>query len=210
MVKILAAAAIAGAALAAAATAAAPVTLTLTAGAPTVVYGKTVTLSGVLSTKLANQPISVSGLECGTTAYKRIDNTKTTTGGAYKITATPTVGTTYQAKQKKVTSNTAAVAVSPVLKLVRVKRGSYTAKVTAGQDLKGKAILFQRYSKLKKRWVQVKRVILATSAPGTSPTVVSSASFTAKAPRRARVRVVISKAQAAPCYVRAVSNSVRA
>jgi hypothetical protein len=208
--RILAAAAIAGAALAAAATAAAPVTLTLSASAPTIAYGKTVTLSGVLSSKLANQPVSVSALECGTTAYKRLANTKTTTGGAYKVTATPTVGTTYQAKQKKVTSNKAAVAVSPVVKLVRVKRGSYSASVTAAQDLKGKAILFQRYSRLKKRWVQVKRVILAASSPGTSPTVVSSVSFTAKAPRRARVRVVISKAQAAPCYVKATSNVVRA
>jgi len=92
-----------------------------------------------------------------------------------------------------------------------VKRGSYTVNVTAGLDLKGKAILFQRYSRLKKRWVQVKRVVLATSAAGApKPAVVSSASFTAKAPKRARVRAAISKAQAAPCYVKATSNVVRA
>ena len=48
--KILAATAIVGAALAAAATAAAP-TLTLAAIPPTVVYGKAVTFSGVLSSQ---------------------------------------------------------------------------------------------------------------------------------------------------------------
>jgi hypothetical protein len=209
--RILAAVAIAGAALAAAATAAAPVTLTVASSAPAVAYGKSVTLTGVLSTKRANQPVSISALQCGTTNSKKVATVKTVTDGAYKAAVTPTVGTTYQAAQRKVKSNTVAVAVSPVLKLVRVKRGSYTASVTAGLDLKGKAILFQRYSKLKKRWVQVKRLVLATSAAGTpKPTIVSSVSFTAKAPKRARVRVAISKAQAASCYVKATSNVVRA
>jgi hypothetical protein len=209
--RILAAAAIAGAALAAAAAAAAPVTLTLAASAPKVAYSKTVTLTGVLSTKRANQPIAILAKDCTMTAAKKLMTVKTTANGAYKTTVTPTVRTSYQASQKKVMSNTVAVAVSPTLKLVRVQRGSYSASVTAGQDLKGKAILFQRYSRLKKRWVQVKRVVLTTSAPGSpTPTVVSSVSFTAKAPRRARVRVAISKAQAAPCYVKATSNVVRA
>jgi len=209
--RILAAVAIAGAALAAAATAAAPVTLTLASSASVVAYGKPVTLTGALSTKRANQPVSISALQCGTTTSKKVATTKTVINGAYKVSVTPTVGTTYQAAQRKVKSNTVAVAVSPVLKLVRVKRGSYTASVTAGLDLKGKAILFQRYSRLKKRWLQVKRVVLTASAAGTpKPTVVSSVSFTGKAPKRARVRVALSKAQAAPCYVKATSNTVRA
>ena len=209
--RILAAVAIAGAALAAAATAAAPVTLTLASSAPAVAYGKSIALTGILSTKRANQPVSISALQCGTTNAKKVATVKTVTNGAYKAAVTPVVGTTYQATQKKLKSNTVAVAVAPVVKLMRVKRGSYTASVTAGLDLKGKAILFQRYSKVKKRWVQVKRVVLATSAAGTpKPTVVSSVSFTAKAPKRARVRAAISKAQAAPCYVKATSNVVRA
>ena len=106
-------------------------------------------------------------------------------------------------------SNTVAVVVTPVVQLTRVARGSYGATVTAGIDLKGKTVLFQRYAKLKKRWVQVKKVVLSTSAPGTKPTVVSSASFKAKVAARARVRMLLSKAQAAPCYVSALSNTVR-
>ena len=207
--KILAAIAVVGAALAAAATAAS-VTLTLTATPTTVVYGKAVTLNGVLSSHKANQPVKVDGTACGTTSAKTVATVKTNATGAYTATVTPTVGTTYQASQKNIKSPTVAVTVSPVVKLQRVRRGSYTASVTAALDLKGKAILFQRYSKTRKRWVQAKRVLLTTSTPGTKPTIVSSVSFTAKVAKGARIRIMLSKAQAAPCYVAAISNTVRA
>jgi hypothetical protein len=210
MKKILAAAAIVGAALAAAASAAAP-TLTLAASAPSVVYGKPVTLSGVLSTQQANQKITVQEMACGKTTFARAGNAKTTTGGKYSLAQTPVVNTVYQAKWKSTTSSKVTVSVKPLLQLTKVARGSYTAKVTAGLDLKGKVILFQRYSKTKHRWVQVKKVTLTTSTAGPSkPTVIASASFKAKVRLHPRVRVAISKAQAAPCYIAAASKSLRA
>jgi hypothetical protein len=208
--RILVTVAIAGAALAAAATAAAPVTLTLGTSASAVSYGKTVELSGVLSSKRANQPVQILGTECGTTVGKKVTTVKTVANGAYKAVVTPTIDTKYQATQRKIKSNIVVVAVSPALKLVRVTRGSYTASLTAARDFKGKRLIFQRYSKLKKRWVQVKKVVLAASAPTTKPSIVSTASFSTKVARRVRVRLAISKAQAGPCYVKATSNVVRA
>ena len=200
-----------GAALAAAATAAPlATTLTLTATPTTVTYGKAVALSGVLSTHRANQTVKVAGTECGTNAAKGVANVKTNATGAYTTSVTTIVNTTYQASQKNTKSPTVVVSVKPVLKLVRASRGSYTVSVTSALDLKGKTILFQRYSKTRKRWVQVKKVVLATTTPGTKPTVVSSAAFKAKVALRVRVRAALSKAQAAPCYVAATSNSVRA
>ena len=208
--KILAATAIVGAALAAAATAAAP-TLTLAASAPTVVYGKSVTLTGVLSSQKTNQQITLQEQPCGKTTFTRAGNVKTTTGGNYSLAQTPAVNTVYQAKWKGTVSSKVTVNVKPLLELKKVARGSYTAKVTAGMDLKGKAILFQRYSKTKKRWVQVKRIILTTFTAGPSkPTMVDSVNFKAKVARRTRVRMSIGKLQAAPCYVAAVSKSFRA
>src|SRR6266566_5505047 len=162
MLKILASTVIAGAALAAAATAAAPVTVTLVASAAAVNYGKPVTLSGVLSSQRANQAIGIEATECGTTKAVKIATVKTVAKGVYTTPATPAAATTYQATFKNVKSPTVAVAVRPVLLLTRLARGSYTAKVTVGKTLKGKAVLFQRYSKLRKRWVQVKRVLLTT------------------------------------------------
>jgi hypothetical protein len=206
--KLLATAVVAAAALATAATAATP-TLTLAASAPAVLYGKPVTLTGTLSTLQANQVVTIKGVACGTTKSTNAARTKTTANGAYTATATPVVTTTYQAFQKSVQSNTVAVAVKPVVALKRLARGSFQGSVTAGLDFKGKSLLFQRYATLRKRWVQVKKVTLTTSVPGTKPTIVSSAKFKAKAPKRARVRLVLTKAQAAPCYAAANSNTVR-
>ncbi len=211
MLKILATTLIAGAALAAAATAAAPVTVTLAASASVVNYGKPVTLSGVLSTQRANQPIAIEATECGTTKAVKAATVRTAANGAYSTPVTPAAATTYQATFKNVKSPSVSVAVRPVLQLTRVARGSFKAKVTAGRTLKGKAVLFQRYSTLRKRWVQVKKVVLTTEAPGPAkPTVIDSASFRAKVALRARVRLLISTAQAAPCFLSATSNVVRA
>jgi hypothetical protein len=200
-----------GAALAAAASAA-PLadTLTLTATPTSVAYGKAVALNGVLSTHKANQTVKVTATQCGEQASKTVANVKTNATGAYTANVTPTVNTTYQASQKATKSPTVAVTVAPVVKLQKVRRGSYRVSVTSAVDLKGKAILFQRYSKLRKRWVQAKRVLLATTTAGTRPTMVSSVAFKAKVAKGVRVRAALSKAQAAPCYIAATSNSVRA
>jgi hypothetical protein len=209
--RILAVVGIVGAALAAAATAAVPATLTIAASAPVVVYGKTATLTGALSTKRANQVITLQVTECGVPPQKKVANVKTVAEGAYTTTVTPAVNSLYQASQKRLASNTVAVAVAPTVQLARVARGRFTATVTAGLDLKGKTVLFQRYAKLRKRWIYVKKVVLTTSVPGPAkPTMVSSSRFKAKVARRARVRLVFAKAQAAPCYVGATSNVVRA
>jgi hypothetical protein len=200
---------IAAAALASAASAASP-PLTLASSAPTVVYGKSVTLSGVLTPPKANQQITVQALACGTTKAANLARVKTAANGSYSTTASPSVATSYQASQKATQSAPVMVNVKPIVAIKRVKRGSFTATVAAGTDLKGKTLLFQRYATVRKRWVQVKKVTLTTSVPGPAkPTVIASAPFKAKVARRARVRLVISKAQAAPCYVTATSNVVR-
>lgn len=203
---ILTAAALAGAATAATLA----TTLTLTATPTSVAYGKSAALAGVLSTHRANQNVKVNATECGQSASKTLATVKTNSTGAYTLSATPTINTTYQATNKNTNSPSVAVTVAPVVKLVRVKRGSYTVSVTSAVDMKGKAILFQRYSKKRKRWLQVKRVLLTTTTAGTKPTMVSSASFKAKVAKGLRVRAALSKAQAAPCYIAATSNSVRA
>jgi hypothetical protein len=200
-----------GAALAAAATAAPlATTLTLTATPTAVVYGKAAVLNGVLSTHKANQNVKVAATECGQSTSKTVGTVKTNSTGAYTMSVTPTVNTSYQATQKNTQSPVAAVTVAPVMKLRRAGGTTYLVNVTSAVDLKGKAILFQRYSKVRKRWVQIKRVLLKTSTLGTKPTIVTSVYINAKVAKRTRVRAAISKAQAAPCYIAATSNSLRA
>ncbi len=207
--KPLAVALVLGAALATAASAAAP-TLTLTSSVSVVSYGKSLTLSGQLTGGKPSQTVGVDGTVCGTSRAIKVTSAKTTAAGAYSAAVTPTGGTSYQATYKNVTSAAVAVTVRPVLALAKTG-ATWTAKVTAGQALTGKAVLFQRYVKVRKRWKQVKRVLLSASAPGAAkPTVISSATFAARLARGTRVRLLITTAQAAPCYVTATSPSLRA
>jgi hypothetical protein len=209
--RLLALISVAAAALAAVAAAAPPATVTLASSAPSVLYGTQVKLTGELSTKKANQPISIMETVCGSTHQTKATTVKTVANGAYSASVTPTSGTSYQATFKSSKSPAVAVTVRPLLELKRVAAGSYTAKATAGQALTGKFVLFQRYRVLKKRWVQVKRIALGPAVPGaTKPAMVSSVSFKAKLPRGTRVRVMITKVQAAPCYVTSASKSLRA
>jgi hypothetical protein len=203
------AAAILAAALASAAAAAAP-TLTLTPSATVVNYGSPLTLSGLLAPAKANQTVTVGATACGTPHATKVTTAKTTATGAYSAAVTPAAGTTYQASFKNASSATVAIAVRPLLALTKGASHAWTAKVTAGQSLTGKAVLFQRYSKLRKRWVQVKRVVLGAAAAGPKPpTMITSATFTSKLARGTRVRVMLSGAQAAPCYVTATSATLR-
>jgi hypothetical protein len=186
-------------------------TLSISANPSLVVYGKTTALSGTLTPAKANQNVTIQGQVCGKPNYAKVTTVKTTSTGAYAATVTPTVATNYQAKLKATLSSIVAVKVMPVVHLTRVARGSFTAQVTAGESLTGKVVVLQRYSKLKKRWLRVKKVTLTTATAGTpKPTMVTSASFKAKVARRARVRLLLTTAQASPCYVGATSNTVRA
>jgi hypothetical protein len=197
--------------LAATAGATTQATLSIAANPTVVVYGKTTVVSGTLSPAKANQNVTVQGQDCGKPNYAKVATVKTSSSGAYTATVTPTVATSYQAKQKALVSSVVAVKVKPVVQLARVARRSFTAKVTAGQSLTSKTVLFQRYSKLKRRWLNVKKVTLTTATAGTpKPTTITSASFKSKVARRARVRLVLVTAQASPCYVAATSNVVRA
>ena len=211
MTKILVLASIIGAALAGAATAAAP-TLTLSASAPTVDFGKPVTLSGTLSTQKTNQAVTLDATECGSAKAVKAATVRTVGNGAYTTPVSPLAATSYQASNKNAKSALVAVSVRPLLQLVKASRNAYTAKVTVGRSLKGKAVMFQRYSKLRKRWVQVKRLLLVTETvgPAAKPLVVDSVSFKAKVAKKTRVRLQISAAQASPCYLSVGSNVLRA
>jgi hypothetical protein len=209
--KTLAAVAMLGAVLAATAGAAPPVVMTLTATPTWVAYGSSVTLSGQLATKLANQQIALQGTDCGSTKPTKVSTVRTVAGGTFSSAVKPTIGTAYEGRYKNGTSAVVSVKVEPVLTLTRVARGSFTAKATAGRALTGKFVLFQRYRKLRRRWVQVKRLLLGPAVPGPArPTMVSSVSFNAKLARGTRVRIMITTAQVGPCYAGAVSKTIRA
>jgi hypothetical protein len=194
-------------ALCAAPAAAAPATLTLKASPTVVAYAGSTTLSGVLSTLKSGQRIDILGQDCGQGAFKKVTTVTTTTGGAFTYAAKPTMNTNYQAKQKAVTSPTAAVQVAPTLALKKLARNKFSASVTAAQTFVGKFVVFQRWRTSK--WVSLKHVTLTTLTQGTKPTEVTSATFTIKLPTKLKIRAVLPAAQAATCYLPAKSKVIR-
>jgi hypothetical protein len=210
MKRMLVVAALAAAAVAAGAIAA-PSTLTLTANPTIVTYGKTTVLTGQLNPAQANQNITIQAATCpANTTFKKTATVKTTSTGAFTSTLTPTAMTTYQATLHQSSSPTVVVKVKPVVKLTRPARGSFAVTVTAGASLVGKSLTIQRYSTLRHKWLRVKKVALTTTANGTKPTVISSATFKSKLAKKTRVRALLTLAQAQPCYIGATSNTVRA
>lgn len=187
--------------------AAAPATLTLKAAPTVVAYAGSTTLSGVLSTLKSGQRVDILGQDCGQGAFKKVTTVTTTTGGAFTYAAKPTMNTNYQAKQKAVTSPTAAVQVAPTLALKKLARNKFSVSVTAAQTFVGKFVVFQRWRTSK--WVSLKHVTLTTLTQGTKPTEVTSATFTIKLPTRLKIRAVLPAAQAATCYLPTKSKVVR-
>ncbi|HEX6679900.1 MAG TPA: hypothetical protein VF063_04570 [Gaiellaceae bacterium] len=197
------------AALCAAPAAAAPSTLTLKAAPTVVVYGGSTTLSGVLSTQKSGQRVDIQGQECGQTAFKKVTTVTTTTGGAFTFAAKPSIKTSYQAKQKNVTSPAVSVGTTPVLSLKKLAKNKFSVSVTAAQTFVGKFTVFQRFRVRSSKWVSLKHVTLTTLAQGTKPTEVSSATFTIKLPTKLKIRAVLPAAQATTCYLPTKSKVIR-
>ena len=197
---LLLAAALSAFALVGIASAAQPQRVTISAARPAVVYGSSVKLAGTVSNHQAGQQVTVLGRQYAQTAFTQVDVVTTTAKGAWSYTASPQIKTTYEARWGAVTSRTVDVKVRPRIRLSLITRsalrGSFSVTVEGNRPFANKRVLIQR---------------LTTSGPASVKSVklnaASTANFTIRLPRhRARVRVVMSSAQAAPGYVAGYSN----
>jgi plastocyanin len=180
-------------------------------GTPAVVaYGKPATLSGVVSNGATGESVSLEAKQCGQTTFTKVASATSTTGGAWSAAVSPSMSTVYRAAWKNSRSAELHEAVAPVLRLKRVRRGRFTASLTAAQPFTGKVVVVQRYVKTKRSWKAVKRVTLKTAKPGTAPTVVTSAGFRLRVPRGTRLRTTLAQDQAGACYAPARSAAIRA
>jgi hypothetical protein len=197
---LLLAAALSAFALVGIASAAQPQRVTISAARPAVVYGSSVKLAGTVSNHQAGQQVTVLGRQYAETAFTQVAVVTTTAKGAWSYAASPQIKTTYEARWGAVTSRTVDVKVRPRIRLSLITRsalrGSFSVTVEGNRPFANKRVLIQR---------------LTTSGPASVKSVklnaASTANFTIRLPRhRARVRVVMSSAQAAPGYVAGYSN----
>jgi plastocyanin len=173
-------------------------------------YGKPSTLSGVVSSGATGEAVSLEAKPCGQTTFTKVASATSAASGAWTAPATPVMNTVYRASWKNARSAELSESVAPMLTLKRVKRGRFTASLTAAQTFAGKTVVVQRYVRTKKAWKAVKRVTLKTAKPGTAPTVVTSAGFRLRVPRKTRLRLALQQSQASPCYASALSRAIRA
>jgi len=180
-------------------TAASPQTVTISSSRPSVVFGKSVTLSGKVSTGKAGENVSVLAEPFGTTAFAALATVQTVSGGHWSEVVKPTIETSYQAKWKSATSSTVSVKVRPQITLTFSQAtGRFSTEVSAARSFAGKFVLVQRLSSTGVS--TLKRVTLDAN---------SAASFRVRLHLgRSRLRVVMPTSQTAPGYITGTSNEV--
>jgi plastocyanin len=184
--------------------------VSLTAAPPTVAYGQSVTLSGVVSSGAAGERVTVDAMECGKTSFTRIGTATSTASGAWTSTTKPVMNTIYRANWKNTKSAQLSEKVRPVVTLKRVRARRFSTSVTAAQSFVGRYVVLQRYARTRRVWKTVKRVTLRSVKPGTAPTMISTASFRARVARGTRLRALLTQAQAGTCYAAARSRTIKA
>jgi hypothetical protein len=163
-----------------------------------VVYGRSTTLSGTVSSQRAAETVSVLAQPFGGTSFSSIATVSTASGGGWTYAAQPMIGTTYKVQWQSATSGTVTIQVRPRIGL-RVVRGVFSVNVAADHSLAGKVVYFQRLSFLG-QWVSRKKLVLNAR---------SAKRFRAKLPHgRSRVRVFMPQAQAATGYLAGFSRAL--
>ena len=181
-------------------TAASPQTVTISSSRPSVVFGKSVTLSGKVSTGKAGENVSVLAEPFGTTAFAALATVQTVSGGHWSEVVKPTIETSYQAKWKSATSSTVSVKVRPLITLTLVSQATvrFSTEVSGARSFAGKFVLVQRLTSTGVS--TLKRVTLDAN---------SAASFRVRLHLgRSRLRVVMPTSQTAPGYITGTSNVV--
>jgi plastocyanin len=174
-----------------------PANVTVQAGATTLVYGNSTTISGAVTNQLTNQPVTLTSQPFGK-GTQSIATTTTQANGAFSFGVSPTIQTSYQAHWRTTSSPAVSVDVAP-----RVGFGQngrlYIAKVTSDLGYAGHFVWVQRkapYGSFR----NVKRIYLGTS---------SRAVFRVTIPKgRSILRLVLPAGEAGLGYVQGSSRLI--
>ncbi len=184
-----------------------PPVVTIAAAPPLVTYPGATTLAGTVSTRQANERVTVRAQPCGSASLASVATVSTTANGAWTLDVRPQTTTAYEADLRGSKAKT-TVMVRPRVTVRKLTRGRFVVRVSAAQDFTGKVAVLQRYRASSASWGRIRYVSLSVLG-GTEPTVIAGATVATKLPKGTRVRAVIGPAQAGPCYAKGTSNIVR-
>jgi hypothetical protein len=169
-----------------------------------VAFDNAVTIYGLLAGAGGGEDVTYEAKECGIAgSFHLVGVASTAAGGAFSSSPAlpPGVKTSYRARWRDVVSNVVVVQVAPHVELRRSGR-HFTVVVSGHGYLRGKHVSLQR--RASGRWAQMRTLTIRdTFGNG------GLASGAARVPRGVAVRAVLSRSHAAPCFLPAISNTVR-
>jgi Fibronectin type III domain len=172
---------------------------TVTAAAPTAVFGQMLVLSGTVPVKKQGEVVSVFAQEFGKGSPRLIGTVGTDANGAWSFVVRPTILTSYLASWQGALSPAAVVGVRPAVSLRRSGRNRFVTHVSGEHGFARKIVKLQRLTS-RGLWVTVKRVRLDRH---------SAATFRAKLPRGAStLRIAMSVNQAGAGYLGGFSRTI--
>jgi plastocyanin len=180
--------------------------VTLEAPRRIVIFGDAIRLSGSISSRQANETVTVTVDPAGEPA-RRIE-VQTAAGGAWNLRVQPRIRTQYTARWRASTSDALSVQVRPRVSLRKVGRNLFAVVVVAAESFAGNRVEIRRQrSRTNQRLVTVRRVVLNEN-PRTE--TISQRTFRLTVRRGFRMRAYLSASQAGPAYVASQSNLIRA
>ena len=119
-----------------------PANVTLQAGATTLVYGDSTTISGAVTNQLLNEPVTLTSQPYGK-GTQSIATTTTQANGTFSFGVSPTIQTSYQAHWRTTASPSVSVNVAPRVGFGQSGR-LYVVKVTSDIAYGGHYVWVQR------------------------------------------------------------------
>jgi plastocyanin len=175
-----------------------PPTLTLAATESIVTYGTKVTLSGVVSSHLAGEQVTIYYQPYPQPNLIQRATLLTATGGTFSFIVEPQILTTYEATWKGAYATPTSIEVAPHLSLGR--NNGWILHASGGHSFAGRSVQFQRLNGQTGQWVTLRKVMLNAK---------SSARVLIRLPKGLnRLRVTMSVNQAGAGFLGAISTTV--
>ncbi|HEX7255309.1 MAG TPA: hypothetical protein VF236_05215 [Gaiellaceae bacterium] len=138
-----------------------PPSVSIAASHPAVFYGAGIRLTGAISSRAANQVVSIWERPFGQASFVKKADVTTATNGVYDYPNVPQVLSEYQARWGTRLSATVAVGVRPRVTLIR-RAPWFVTSVKGGRSFAGRSVYIQRRSSLG-QWVNRKKVVMGSS-----------------------------------------------
>jgi len=177
--------------------------VTINSAQSTVVYGGLAILSGVVTSGLSGQHVTLESEAFSGSAFTGFAAITTAAGGSWSYSVQPSARTTYEAVANGGTSSPLVVSVRPAVYVTLVSGGRIATHVTAGISFADHVLQLQRFSQ--GNWVQWKQVRLNSNAKVTFST---SLPIGRTSIRMAIGPFVLGIDQSAPGYLSGFSRSV--